>query len=111
MPRPHIPQPLRRLVIERARECCEYCLVTQLTDSGAHHIDHLTAFKHSGRTVSEHLALACIDCNLHKGPALVTLDWASGAIIPLFNPRQHHWRADCWPHGHWSSYCQVAAAK
>jgi 5-methylcytosine-specific restriction endonuclease McrA len=87
-----MPQHLRRLVIERARECCEYCLVSQLTDSGAYHIDHLTALKHGGQTVSENLALACVDCNLHKGSDLATIDWASEAVIPLFNPRKHTWR-------------------
>jgi hypothetical protein len=87
-----MPQHLRRLVIERARECCEYCLVSQLTDSGAYHIDHLTALKHGGQTVSENLALACVDCNLHKGSDLATIDRASGAVMPLFNPRQHDWR-------------------
>jgi hypothetical protein len=92
MPRPYMPQHLRRLVIERARECCEYCLVSQLTDSGAYHIDHLTALKHGGQTVSENLALACVDCNLHKGSDLATIDWASEAVIPLFNPRKHTWR-------------------
>ena len=92
MPRPYMPQHLRRLVIERARECCEYCLVSQLTDSGAYHIDHLTALKHGGQTVSDNLALACVDCNLHKGSDLATIDWASEAVIPLFNPRKHTWR-------------------
>jgi len=87
-----MPQHLRRLVIERARECCEYCLVSQLTDSGAYHIDHLTALKHGGQTVSDNLALACVDCNLHKGSDLATIDWASEAVIPLFNPRKHNWR-------------------
>jgi hypothetical protein len=79
-------------VIERAKECCEYCLVSQLTDAGLHQIDHPIALKHGGQTVSENLALACVDCNLHKGSDLATIDWESEELIPLFNPRKQHWR-------------------
>jgi HNH endonuclease len=92
MPRIHISAELRRLVIERAQECCEYCLLHQDNTGVSHQVDHVIALKHSGQTVRENLALACLECNLNKGSDLTTIDPATGEIIPLFNPRQQVWR-------------------
>jgi hypothetical protein len=39
----------------------------------------------------ENLALACIDCNLRKGPNLSGIDPESDAIVPLFHPRLQSW--------------------
>ena len=36
------------------------------------------------------LALACVDCNLHKGPNLRHRP-GSCKLTPLFNPRRHVW--------------------
>jgi len=55
-------------------------------------VDHIIALKHGGQTVRENLALAYAVCNNNKGADLATLDWTSGQIVPLFNPRQHNWR-------------------
>ncbi|HSS19497.1 MAG TPA: hypothetical protein VLL54_05435 [Pyrinomonadaceae bacterium] len=41
--------------------------------------------------VSDNLALACIDCNLHKGPNLTGIDPNTGVITPLFHPRRDAW--------------------
>jgi 5-methylcytosine-specific restriction protein A len=65
---------LRRRVRERARGCCEYCL---LRDSDAYvpfHADHAVAEKHGGLATFENLAWACGLCNLHKGTDLASLD-------------------------------------
>lgn len=37
------------------------------------------------------LALACIDCNLHKGPNLAGIDPETNQMVPLFNPRMDLW--------------------
>jgi hypothetical protein len=37
------------------------------------------------------LALAGIDCNLHKGPNLTGIDPETGAVTELFNPRRQDW--------------------
>jgi len=37
------------------------------------------------------LALACIDCNLHKGPNLSGIDPKTGKVVELFNPRVQQW--------------------
>ena len=90
MSRIHIPAEFRRLVIERALACCEYCLLHQDHTHFSHQIDHIIAVKHGGLTVLENLALACLECNLAKGSDLATL--LAGNLVALFNPRQQNWR-------------------
>lgn len=87
----HIPAELRRLVRERAAECCEYCLVPESVTLATHAVDHVIAEKHGGRTVSDNLALSCAICNGYKGSDLASVDPETGAIVPLFHPRR-----DCW---------------
>jgi hypothetical protein len=91
MPRPYIPAALRRLVTERARGYCEYCLMHQDDSPDSHQIDHIIAVRHSGQTASENLALACAECNHFKGTDFATIDPASGAVVRLFNPRVQQW--------------------
>jgi len=91
MARSHIPAPLRRLVIERAGGCCEYGLLHQDDTDFAHHVDHLIALKHGGRTEEENLALACMECNLRKGPDLAAIDPVERVLVSLFNPRIQRW--------------------
>jgi hypothetical protein len=57
----------------------------------AHHVDHLIALKHGGRTEEENLALACMECNLRKGSDLAAIDQIEGVLAPLFNPRVQRW--------------------
>lgn len=91
MPTTHIPAEMRRLVTERANNCCEYCLIHQDDVSTSHQVDHLIALKHSGRTVSENLALACQLCNRYKGSDFATIDHDTGEVVILFNPRTQIW--------------------
>ncbi|MFN7947017.1 MAG: HNH endonuclease [Blastocatellia bacterium] len=91
MIRPHVPAYLRQTVIQRARECCEYCLTHQHHSPYSFHIDHVIPLKHGGQTEADNLALACNDCNQHKGTDFATIDAETGDIIPLFNPRRHNW--------------------
>jgi len=91
MARPHIPNKLRRLVIARARECCEYCLIHQEDRPETHPIDHVIALRHDGLTEAENLALACAICNNLKGTDLSAIDPLTGMIVPLFNPRTQQW--------------------
>lgn len=92
MKRSHIPAKLRRLVSERAKGCCEYCLLSQDYAIAAHHLDHLLALKHGGRTISENLAFVCARCNRRKGSDIATIDPADGTPVLLFNPREQVWR-------------------
>ncbi len=91
MARINIPDALRRLVTERAKERCEYCLIHQDDAPFTHHIDHIVPLKHSGQTAGDNLALACIECNRYKGADLSAIDPATGSIVSLFSPRSQVW--------------------
>ena len=82
---------LRRQVIARADNCCEYCLLPQELVASTHQVDHVIAEKHGGRTVLANLALSCTMCNRRKGSDISSLDPATGMLVPLFNPRTQRW--------------------
>jgi hypothetical protein len=82
---------LRRQVVERARNCCEYCLLHQDLVASTHQVDHVIAEKHGGQTSLDNLALSCMVCNRRKGSDIGSIDPATGALIPLFNPRLQQW--------------------
>jgi 5-methylcytosine-specific restriction endonuclease McrA len=91
---------MRQFVRSRAGHCCEYCQLRQ-EDSplAALHIEHIRPRKHGGTDDEGNLALACIDCNLHKGPNLTGIDPQTGAITVLFHPRQDPWESHFEWHG------------
>lgn len=82
----------RTLVRRRAADRCEYCQLHQ-DDSplAALHIEHIRPRKHGGTDDESNLCLACIDCNLRKGPNLTGIDPQGGEVTPLFHPRQQKW--------------------
>lgn len=87
----HIPADLRRLVRERAGDCCEYCGVPQVVTLISHQIDHVVAEKHGGPTNADNLALSCALCNAHKGSDVASFDPATGLLAALFHPRRERW--------------------
>ena len=91
MSQTYVPAGLRRLVRERARDRCEYCLIPESMTFAAHWIDHIIAEKHGGVTEAENLANCCVLCNQRKGSDLSSIDVASGDIVPLFHPRRDRW--------------------
>ena len=82
----------RRRSSARAGSRCEYCRLHQ-DDSplALLHIEHVIPKKHGGSDDDDNLALACIDCNLHKGPNLTGFDPETGQLTRLFHPRQQTW--------------------
>ena len=91
MSRSHIPAALRREVIERARDRCEYCHQPQSLSFAAHHIDHIVAEKHGGTTELFNLALACAICNKQKGSDIASIDPRTRQVVRLFHPRRDVW--------------------
>lgn len=83
---------VRRQVRERAHNRWEYCHLHQ-DDSplAALHVEHIIPKVHGGTDDIENLALACIDCNLHKGTNLTGFDPHTSRLTKLFHPREHHW--------------------
>lgn len=83
---------LRHRVRRRARHRCEYCRLPQAAAPFmTFHVEHIQAQQHIEDDSLENLALACPDCNRHKGPNLTTLDPETRAIVRLFHPRQDEW--------------------
>jgi 5-methylcytosine-specific restriction endonuclease McrA len=86
-----IPARLRRLVIDRAGNRCEYCHLSQQGQEATFHVDHVRPVVAGGPTESANLALACVSCSLRKGARTVAHDHLTRVETPLFNPREHLW--------------------
>jgi 5-methylcytosine-specific restriction endonuclease McrA len=61
-----IPARLRRLVISRAGNRCEYCQLSQVGQEATFHTDHIIPEARGGETSAGNLALACVSCSLRK---------------------------------------------
>ena len=91
MKRPHIPAALRRLVVQRAGERCEYCTLGQSGQAATFHIDHVQPVARGGETTAYNLALACVSCSLRKAARIAAEDPESGASVAIFSPRLQRW--------------------
>jgi hypothetical protein len=87
----YVSAALRRLVTERAREQCEYCLFPQTASLFAFEMEHIIAEKHDGTTDSENLALSCPCCNRFKGSDLGSIDPQTQQLTAFFHPRLQQW--------------------
>ncbi len=87
----YIPAAVRRLVVQRAGNRCEYCLLPADLAFFPHEVDHVIAEKHGGQTEAGNLAFACWRCNRHKGSDLGSFDPQTQNFSLLFNPRRHVW--------------------
>lgn len=87
----HIPIALRREVIERSSNCCEYCCLSQDDNYFTFHVDHIISEKHQGKTTSNNLCLSCPSCNIAKGSDIAGADVNTGKATYLYHPRQQHW--------------------
>ena len=84
----------RQMVRQRANHRCEYCHLPQAAAPMlTFHIEHVHAQQHVVDDSPQNLALACPDCNFHKGPNLTTLDPRTREIVKLFHPRNDIWEA------------------
>jgi hypothetical protein len=89
----YVPAPLRRLVIERAGNRCEYCTLSQAGQEATFHIDHILPTAVGGPTAADNLALACVSCSLRKEARESARDPTSGRDVPLYHPRRDRWDA------------------
>lgn len=86
-----IPAALRRAVIQRAGDCCEYCHLAKTDESSPFHVDHVIPTKHHGTDDLNNLCYSCFQCNSYKGPNMAAADPATGKAELLFNPRTQNW--------------------
>lgn len=92
MSRSYISIGLRQLVEQRAKNCCEYCLIPETATLFSHQVDHIIAEKHGGLTDAENLALACIICNKYKGSDIASIDIeTNNNVVRLYHPRTDIW--------------------
>jgi hypothetical protein len=86
-----IPNALRQLVIQRAKNRCEYCCLSQAGQAATFHIDHIIPVVAGGATTSDNLALACVSCSLRKAAKQTVNDPETKKEVSIFNPRQQIW--------------------
>jgi HNH endonuclease len=88
----YVSASLRRQVMERAGDRCEYCRFPQRVMLLAFEMEHIISEKHGGITALENLALACPYCNRAKGTDLGSIDPETNQLTPFFNPRNQNWQ-------------------
>ena len=81
----------RDFVRARASYRCEYCQIHETDDIYVLHVEHIIPRKHGGGDTVSNLALACHQCNFHRGSNLTGIDPDTEQIIQLFNPREQQW--------------------
>lgn len=91
MTRKYIPAELRRLVVERARNYCEYCRYPGRYAPQTPPVDHIIPREAGGLTIAENLAQSCQGCNGHKATKTAAPDPVTGLLVPLYDPRQQRW--------------------
>ncbi len=87
----YVSAALRRFVVHRAGEKCEYCQFPQHASLFSFEIEHIIAEKHDGSTEADNLALSCPSCNRFKGTDLGSIDPETRQLTSFFNPRIQHW--------------------
>ena len=92
MSKSYISAKIRKIVSDRAQNCCEYCLIPESLTLVSHQVDHVIAEKHGGKTIEENLALSCSLCNQAKGSDIASIDAETGEVIRLYHPRQDQWQ-------------------
>jgi HNH endonuclease len=83
---------LRKLVIHRAENRCEYCRLSQKGQEATFHIDHIFPVTSGGETIAENLALACVSCSLRKSAKETAIDPQTKKEVPIFHPRKDIWK-------------------
>lgn len=87
-----IPARLRRLVVLRAGNRCEYCRLAQQGQEATFHVDHILPRAAGGRSGAANLALACVSCSLRKEARRSAIEPKSNRRVALFHPRRQRWR-------------------
>ena len=98
MRRIHIPLPVQRTVIQRAKGYCEYCHLPVAFSPNAFNFEHIIPLIKNGLTILLNLAYSCGGCNAHKKDKIQALDPITRQLAPLFNPRTDVWTT----HFEWS---------
>lgn len=82
----------RRVVIARAKECCEYCYSQMKFATQSFSVEHILPRYKGGKNTLDNLALSCQGCNNHKYTKTEGLDPVTEQVVPLLHPRQQVWQ-------------------
>lgn len=93
MPNRRLPAAVQRLVKLRAKNLCEYCLASSKFSFHSFRTDHIIPFSKGGTDDPHNLANTCDFCNGSKHKKTEAPDPLTGAIVPLFHPRNDLWAA------------------
>ena len=88
-----LAQSIRKRIRERASGRCEYCQLPEKSNYYSHQVDHIIPPIHGGNDEDGNLAWACFQCNSAKTSNIASYDLETGALTPLFHPRQQQWDA------------------
>ncbi len=89
----YVSADLRRQVVTRAENLCEYCLIHEEDTFFGCEVDHIISRKHGGPTRADNLSYACMTCNRNKGSDVGSIlpPLSSGVFCRFFNPRTDAW--------------------
>ena len=87
----HIPNQLRRDVLQRADGRCEYCRLPGIYRTETLQVDHVRPLRLGGMTVFVNLAIACRRCNEAKGTNIAAFDPSNDSPALLLSPRSDLW--------------------
>ena len=82
---------IRSAVRIRANNCCEYCFAQAAFSHDPFSEEHILPVSKGGLYILENLAWACLGCNFFKGAVTFAIDFLTGSLVPLFNPRKDVW--------------------
>ena len=89
----YISDKKKKLVVKRAKNRCEYCLIHEDDTFFSCQIDHIISVKHGGDNEDTNLAYSCIYCNRNKGSDLGSVLLPNKTLIRFYNPRLDNWEA------------------
>ena len=88
----YISSEIRRVVIGRANNQCEYCLTPAEWSPEIFEIEHVYPLVAGGRTELSNLAYACPACNRYKHNKHMAVDPETRQDVPLFHPHKGRWQ-------------------
>jgi len=87
----YISEQTRKIVANRAKNICEYCLIHEEDTFFSCQVDHVISLKHGGKTELENLAYACAFCNRNKGSDVGSVLLSDNKFVRFYNPRTDKW--------------------
>ncbi|HVA92040.1 MAG TPA: HNH endonuclease signature motif containing protein [Chloroflexota bacterium] len=91
MSKTRVGQRLRTQVLVDAGGHCGYCRVSEEITGAQLEIEHIVPEGRCGPTRRANLWAVCRYCNLLKSDRVEATDPETGALAPLFNPREQGW--------------------